>query len=142
VEVISAGLLADREVIPQAMKLNRAFFKVVYRDLLNTRKTPSAVKAALAAIDRYLAERARRLFGPVLDHLREVGEARSATEIDDHFARNWGVEGVTLACEYLAELGLAGKAGTAVQLTRRSNVSVEELAFFHVDGQKGRRRAR
>ena len=35
-------------------------------------------EAALDAIDGYLAERAPALFAPVLDHLREVGEARSA----------------------------------------------------------------
>ena len=39
--------------------------------------------------------------------------------------------GVTTACEYLADEGLIGKASTAVHLTRRSNVTVEELAFFY-----------
>jgi predicted nucleotidyltransferase len=132
VEVIGAHLLADREVIPQAMKLNPSFFKTIYADLLNTRKTPRAVKAALDAIDSYLAERSARLFAPVLDHLREVGEARSATDIEDHFARNFGVQGVTAACEYLADQGLLGKASTPVKLTRRSNTEVQELAFFHL----------
>ena len=138
VEVIGARLLADREVIPQAMKLNPAFFKTVYADLLNTRKTSRAVKAALDAIDSYLAERSARLFAPVLDHLRQVGEARSATDIEDHFARNFGVEGVTAACEYLADQGLVGKASTPVKLTKRSNIEVQELAFFHLAGKSGR----
>src|SRR5262249_2714141 len=74
VEVVGARLLADREVIPQAMKLNPAFFKTVYADLLNARKTRKGVRAALDAIDRYVAERAATLFGPVIDHLREAGE--------------------------------------------------------------------
>ena len=39
IEVIGRRLLADREVIPQAMKLNPAFFKTVYADLLNGKKT-------------------------------------------------------------------------------------------------------
>ena len=138
VEVIGARLVADREVIPQAMKLNPGFFKTIYADLLNARKTPKAVKAALEAIDRYLAERAARLFAPVLEHLREVGEARSSTDIEDHFARNFGVEGVTAACEYLADQGLVGKASTPVQLTRKSNTAVEELAFFTLSGKSER----
>src|SRR5919109_5198390 len=58
VEVIGARLLADREVIPQALRLNPAFFKTVYTDLLNARKTRKAVQAALDAVDRYLEERA------------------------------------------------------------------------------------
>src|SRR5712664_3737095 len=39
IEVIGARLLADREVILQAMKLNPAFFKTIYADLLNSKKT-------------------------------------------------------------------------------------------------------
>src|SRR5215203_534663 len=49
VEVIGAGLLADREVIPQALAINPAFFKKVYVDLLNARKTTAAVRNALDA---------------------------------------------------------------------------------------------
>ncbi|HEY2016386.1 MAG TPA: hypothetical protein VGH38_22935, partial [Bryobacteraceae bacterium] len=145
VEVIGAGLLADREVIPQATKLNPAFFKIIYTDLLNTKKTPKTVKAALDAIDGYLAGRAQTLFAPVLEHLREAGEARSATEIEDHFVRNFGLEGVTAACEYLSDQGLAGKASTPVQLTRKSNIAVQELAFFHLGMERsneGRRNGR
>ena len=91
------------------------------------------MKTALDAVDAYLAERASLLFAPVLDHLRDVGEMRSCTDIEDHFLRNFGLEGVTAACEYLADQGLVGKASVSVQLTRRSNVLVEELAFFHLE---------
>jgi predicted nucleotidyltransferase len=131
VEVIAAGLLADREVIPQAMKLNPAFFKTVYADLLNTKKTTKNVRAALDAVDRYVAERAPNLFAPVIEHLRKVGEARSCGEIEDHFRRNFDLGGVTTACEYLADQGLIGRASTPVRLTKKSNVQMQELAFFY-----------
>jgi hypothetical protein len=68
----------------------------------------------------------------LLEHLQEVGEARSATEIEAHFKRNFNVEGVTTACEYLADRGLICKASTPVQLTKMSNLAVEELAFVHL----------
>ncbi len=132
IEVIKARLIADREVIPQALKLNPSFFRTIYTDLLNTRKTFRNVKAALDAVDDYLSKRVPTLFAPVLDHLREAGEARSATGIEDYFERNLGVEGVTAACEYLADQGLVGKASLPVQLTKRSNTTVEELAFFYI----------
>lgn len=130
IEVIGARLLADREVIPQAMKLNPAFFKIIYVDLLNAKKTKKNVQAALDAVDGYVAERAAKLFALVIEHLRDAGEARSCTEIEDHFKRNFNLECVTTACEYLADQGLIGKAATPVQLTRKSNVQVQELAFF------------
>jgi predicted nucleotidyltransferase len=135
IEVIGRKLLADREVIPQAMNLNPAFFKTVYADLLNGKKTRKNVEEALDAVDRYLAQRAATLFGPVIDHLREVGEARSCSEIEDHFQRNLDVSGVTAACEYLADQGKIGKASAPVQLTRKSNIEVQELAFFYVEEQ-------
>lgn len=136
VEVIGARLLADREVIPQAMKLNPAFFKTIYSDLLNSKKTKKNVQAALGAIDRYLAERASKLFAPVIEHLREVGEARSSTEIEDHFKRNFNIECVTTACEYLADQGLIGKASTPARLTKKSTVEVQELAFFPLEEKR------
>jgi predicted nucleotidyltransferase len=130
VEVFGARLLADREVIPQALKLNPAFFKTIYADLLNEKKTPKSIQKALDAIDGYMAERASTLFGPVIEHLREVGETRSSAEIETHFKRNFDVCGVMTACEYLADQGLIGKASTPVHLTKKSNIEVQELAFF------------
>ncbi|SPE37767.1 conserved hypothetical protein [Candidatus Sulfopaludibacter sp. SbA6] len=131
IEVLKARQLADREVIPQAMKLNPAFFTTIYTAMLNVRKTRKNVQAALDAVDSYLVERSATLFRLVLEHLREVGEARSATEIEAYFKRNFDVGGVTTACEYLADRGLIGKASTPVQLTKRSNVMVQELAFVY-----------
>ena len=131
IEVLGARMVVDREVIPQAMKLNSEFFRIVYSDLLNVKKTSKGVQAALDAVDKYIAARATALFGLVVEHLREVGEARSATEIEHYFERNLGVGGVTTACEYLADQGLIGKAPLPVRLTKRSNVDVEELAFFY-----------
>jgi predicted nucleotidyltransferase len=136
IEVIGAGQLADREVIPQALKLNPDFFGAIYTGMLNAKKTAKSVQTALNAIDDYLAQRAPVLFRPVLEHLREVGEARSSTEIDDHFKRTFNVQGVTAACEYLADQRLIGKASIAIQLTRKSNVQIQELAFVHL-GESG-----
>jgi uncharacterized protein len=132
IEVIGARMLADREVIPQAMKLNPEFFATIYTGMLNAKKTRKAVEAALAAIDEYMVERTGALFEPLLEHLKEVGEARSATEIEAYFKRNFNVDCVITACEYLSDRGLIGKVSTAVQLTRMSNIMVQELAFVHL----------
>jgi hypothetical protein len=139
VEVIGRGLLADREVIPQALALNPSVFTRIYSDLLNAPKTRERVEAALDAIDAYIAERAPDLFAPVIDHLREVGEARSCTDIENHFRRNLGVAGVSGACEYLADQRLVGKASTPLRLTKKSNIDVQELAFFFIEPPPGRR---
>jgi hypothetical protein len=130
VEVISRRMLAGREVILQALALNPALFATIYTDLLNAKKTRTAVQDALEAAEGYLAARAATLFAPILDYLRDAGDARSAGEIEQHFKRNFNLEGVTSACEYLADQGLIGKASTPVRLTKKSSIDVQELAFF------------
>jgi hypothetical protein len=137
IEVISARKLVDREVIPQALALNPAFFKTIYVDLLNAKKTRKAVEVALAAADDYIARRARRVFTPVLDYLRDAGEIRSASEIESYFSRSFGIEGVTTACEYLADQGLLTKASSPARATKRSSASLQELAFFFAGGPDG-----
>jgi len=131
IEVIGRRFLADREVIPQALKLNPEFFEIVYTNMLNCKKTRKNVEAALDAIDSYLAERVA-LFNPVIEHLREVGEARSCTEIENHFERNFGIDCITTACEYLADRGLIGRASTPLKVTKRSNIEVQEVAFVYL----------
>jgi uncharacterized protein len=132
IEVIGAGQIAGREVIPEALKLNPALFKIVYTDLLHQPVTRARVDAALSEVDRYLANRTPALFAPVFTYLREAGEARGCAEIEHHFSRNLGVDCVTSACEYLADQKLIGKVSLPVRLTKRSTVAVQELAFVHV----------
>jgi uncharacterized protein len=129
-EVVGRRLLADREVIPQALTVNPAFFKMIYTDLLNSKKTRKAVHDALKAVEAHMAAQAVTVFAPVIDYLREAGEARSASEIEMHFKRTAGVEGVTTACEYLADQGIIGKASMPARLTKKSNIQIQELAFF------------
>lgn len=138
IEVIGAGMVADRDVIPQAMKLNPALFEAIYANLLNTKKSRASVVAALDAVDRYLAARAPSIFAPVLAYLREAGEARSCAEIENHFKRNFDVSQVTTVCEYLADEGLIGKVSLPARLTKRSNVEVQELAFVHLEASPAR----
>ena len=70
IELLEAGMLVDREALPQALEMNPALFKVIYKDLLNTRKTRAGVEAALSAIDGYLLARAGTVFEPVIDYLK------------------------------------------------------------------------
>jgi hypothetical protein len=132
VEVIAAGRLVDREVIPQALAINPRFFKTVYTDLLNQPKTTDRVKNALDTVDAYIAGHSPRVFAPIFEYLSEAGDVRGCREIELYFSRNFDVDGVTTACEYLASRGLIGKASTATRLTKKSNVDVEELAFFSI----------
>jgi hypothetical protein len=140
-EVVGAGLLADREVIPQAARLNPELFTTIYLDLLSGGTKKAVVERALQATEDYMAARARTAFAPVLEYFDDTGDVRSTRDVEDHFKKNFGVAGVSTACEYLADLGLLIKASTPVMLTKKSTVSLEELAFFSA-GRDGEPRSR
>ena len=137
-EVISAGLLADRETLPRALTLNPALFKTVYTDLLHSGTQRGSVEKALKTLEETMAARAADVFAPILEYLEDVGDVRSSRDLEDHFRKNFGVAHVTTACEYLSDLGIIGKASTPVHLTRVSNVAVEELAFYYGGSGGGR----
>lgn len=132
IEVIGAGMVADREVVPRALKLNPDLFATIYTGMLNTKKTRASVAAALEAVDRYLADRSSSLFAPIIAYLRDAGETRSCAELEDHFKRHLDIEHVTTACEYLADQGTIGKVSIPARLTKKSNVDVQELAFVYL----------
>ena len=44
----------------------------------------------------------------------------------------WPPEVNRASVQTLADLGLIGKAGATIQLTKKSNAHVQELAFFHL----------
>ena len=137
VELIAARKVTDREALPQALALNPDFFRTVYVDLLNAPKTRQNVTAALAAADAYLSARAGKIFALVLRYLREANEPRSSTEIEDYFKQHFDISDVVTACEYLADQGLIGKASLPAHLTKKSNVQMQQTAFFDIDGGEG-----
>ena len=102
IEIIARRRLADREVIPQALAMNPALFQVDLHRPAQCAKTRSAVQRhSMRSTPTWPSGAA--LFAPILDHLREVGEARACRDIEDHFPRHHNVDGVTIACEYLAD---------------------------------------
>ncbi len=132
IEVLNAGQLVDREVILSAAAINPDFFRTVYSDLLNQPKSRTAIQHALDATDGYLAERAPELFGLLIDYLEEAGDTRSASDIEAHFSRTFGIDGAIAACEYLADQDLIGKAALPARATKKSTALLQELAFFPI----------
>ena len=136
VEVGLHGEIVDREALIDALRLNPDLFKPIYADLLQREVTREALTTALDAIDAYLEPRAEELFAPVLEYLDEAGgDPRAARDIAHYFHRNYDMEHIIIACEWLADIGVIEKASTPVKLTTRSQIDVEELAFVRVNAE-------
>jgi predicted nucleotidyltransferase len=138
IEVFLNHQVAGREVIQQALDLNPKLFQALYTDLINQKKTAKNIGTALDLIDLYLKKKVHVLFQPILDYLAEQGAARSATEIETHFKNQMNLEGVTTACEWLADNEVIAKVSSPTRLFKKGRVQFEEIAFYCQEGQDAR----
>ena len=131
VEVSRANELVDREALVRALELNPDLYKPMYTDLFSGPTDRERVGNALDMFETWVAEHTHELFSPILNYLKSTGgEPQSVTQITHYFRRNYNVDHVLIACEWLSDLGVIEKASTPVKLTVQSQVEVEELAFF------------
>src|SRR5262249_33550137 len=121
----------SREVIQRALAHNPILFKGLYTDLIHSDPSAAQIETALKSITAYLHANLEALFGLVVDYLREEGEVRSITEMNHYFERNYNIESVDNACEWLSDEGIIQKLAVPVRLTTKSRVSMEEAAYYY-----------
>lgn len=128
IEVLMHNETPRRKVIYQALAHNPSFFNAVFTDLIDKQKDEAMLRDALERIDAYLEDNLRTLFKPLLDFLEESGEERTITDIYTHFgSRQLAFE---MACEWLAQKEVIEQFSAPVRLTKDSQTSVEEPAYY------------
>jgi hypothetical protein len=130
VEVVLNGEAPSREVIHQALNYNPSLFSAVYTDLIDGPKDRQAIQEALHRISAYLDEHAERLFKPVLDYLVGADGSRTITEMNARFRRKVQTCDLTGVYEWLARNEFIGKVAAPIRLTRKSQITLEEPAYF------------
>jgi hypothetical protein len=134
VEVVLSGEAPGREALDQALKLNPDFFKAVYLDLIDGPKTEPVIAGALKQLDDYLVERAKTLFAPVLDYLAEEDSPRTVTDLNTHFAKKTQTHDLGFVYDWLADHGFIERLSSPIHLTRKSQITVEEPAYYYDRG--------
>jgi uncharacterized protein len=137
IEVLLQGELTTREVIPQALALNPEVFGPVYADLIRRPADEAAVRRALRAIEAYLEEKAPLLFAPVLEYLRREGGTRTTTELNSYFKGQAQTQALSMVYEWLADRGTIQKVPSPVRLTPKSQVVVDEAAYYYDGLEEG-----
>jgi hypothetical protein len=130
-EIIRRGEVWEQEVIYRAIEGAPELFQTIYLDVLARRKNRRVLVAALDAIDAYLEQHYQAHLKPLLDYLKKQNRVVPLSEISDHFASTqlhpWHLES---ACEWLERKGLVEKVSAPFKLTKRSQETVEEPAYF------------
>lgn len=130
VEVFLQGETPNRKVLYQARKHNPSFFDAVFTDLIDKPKDAAMLREALDRVDQYLADNVQVFFKPILDFLEESGEERTITDIYFHFGSR-RLAFIAMACEWLAQKGVIEQFSEPIRLTKDSQVSVEEPAYYY-----------
>ena len=131
IEVTLHGEAPRREVLDRALALNSTFFEVAYTGFVNGPKDTATLGQQLDRIQAYLLERVDRIFAPLLDYLAQARDPRTLSDINAHFAPKLPCAELFLICDWLAEQGILEKMAAPLRLTRKSQVTVEEAAFYY-----------
>ena len=129
IEVLMHGETPRRKVIYQALKHNPSFFNAVFTDLIDKPKDEALLGEVLEQINQYLEDNLQTLFKPLLDFFEESGDERTITDIYTHFGQRQ--LGFGLACEWLAQKGVIEQFSAPIRLTKDSQTSVEEPAYYY-----------
>jgi hypothetical protein len=135
IEVLLKGEVTSREVILQAIKINPALFKEIYLDLINQPKDEAVIQRTLDCINAYIDEKVQLLFGPVLEYLAQEGGARTTTELDTYFKKQVQEQSLSTVYEWLAFKGIIQKVPSPVRLHPKSQVTVDEAAYYYDAGR-------
>ena len=141
-EVLLNNEIPAREVIQPALRYNPDFFNRVYTDLINCEKNETVIQDTLDAINTYLDEQ-QFIFQPILDYLIEQKAPRTNTELNADLGRGLHVnsegvpefddESLDFVCQWLAWKGIIRQVAMPIKLTVKSQISVEEPAYYYDD---------
>ncbi len=129
IETLMHNETPRRKVIYQALEHNPSFFTAVFTDLIDKPKDEAMLRNALEQVDTYLEDNLQMLFRPLLDFLEESGDERTITDLYVHFGKR-GLA-LELACEWLAQKYVIEQFSAPVRLTKDSQTSVEEPAYYY-----------
>src|SRR5439155_15620134 len=99
-------------------------------------KDEATIKCTLDLIEEHLDRLVPDLFGPILDYMSEERGVRTTTDLDNYFKKQVQVESLSNVYEWLADKGIIQKVPYSVRLTPKSQVEVEEAAYYYDGGTR------
>lgn len=125
----------SREVELQALRLNYDFFNKVYVDLINTNPDRINLKNKIDMCKKYLDDKTEIVFEPIIKYLREEGEVRGVSELNEYIKRKYHISNdgneLTDTYNFLVEKNILIKTSASIKLLDKSKVFLEEAAYSY-----------
>ena len=89
---------------------------------------------ALNLLEEFLIKNTNRFFKPLFDYLKESIGERSHSELDLHFQKTTGFQGLTLveSISWLTDQGILMLGVKPKRITARSRVTVDETTVYYI----------
>lgn len=135
IEVALNNQFPSMEVESQALDLNHDFFNSVYVDLIRSKVDILNLQNKLIKCKEYLEEKNDILFEPIIKWLREEGEVRGVSEINEYIKRKYNISNdgneLTDTYNWLVEKDILIKTSESIKLLDKSKIFFEEAAYTY-----------
>ncbi len=135
IEISLNNEFRGREVISQGLKLNPDFFNCTYMTLIKNEVTILSLVKILELCKEYIEERKDVLFHPIVRWMKEEGEIRGVSMINEYLKKKYNISNdgneLTDTYNWLAERDVLIKVSESIKLMDKSKVTFEEAAYYY-----------
>lgn len=135
IEVALNNEFRGKEAVIQALNLNPDFFNDTYINLIKNEITILSLADILEKCKEYIEEKKNILFAPIVRWMKEEGEVRGASKINEYLKMKYNIinDGNELTDTYnwLTERDILIKTSESIKLTDKSKVIFEEAAYYY-----------
>lgn len=135
IEIALNNEFRGREVVSQGLSLNPDFFNCTYVTLIKNEVTILSLVKILETCKEYIEERRDALFHPIVRWLKDVGEIRGVSMINEYLKKKYNISNdgneLTDTYNWLAERDVLIKTSESIKLMDKSKVIFEEAAYYY-----------
>ncbi|MFX0050955.1 MAG: nucleotidyltransferase domain-containing protein [Candidatus Hodarchaeota archaeon] len=133
------GKIPGRDILTQAQEeTTHEILDDIVNNVFKKGFSKENVEYALNLIEDFLIKNTKQFFRPLFDYLTEgIGE-RSHSELDLHFQKTTGFQGLTLveSITWLTDQGILMLGVKPKRITARSRVTVDETTIYYIGGEE------
>ncbi len=129
--------IPGRDVLAEVQELNSEIINEIITNTFQQGYNEKNLHSTIQLVEKFLIENKNQFYKPLFNFISETGDARSSTEIDEHFEKLLGrYDFFTMVESYgwLTQQGDLMPAVAPKRITSKSRITVDEATYFYVGG--------